>query len=177
MLATAPLHSIVFACTSGSFIGGKGYDVRIVDEMRKVSRGIPVTTTATACVKGLTAVGARRVVLVAPYTEAVTGRAVDYFSQHGFEVVAWHAMGLDDDVVIGEVPPEHLFDVVRRYDRPDADAVFISCTNLRTIAVLDELECLIGKPVVSANQASFWDGLRLAGVSDAVPSYGRLLTL
>jgi maleate isomerase len=67
--------------------------------------------------------------------------------------------------------------MVRAADHPAADAIFISCTNFRTIGVLAALERDLGKPVVSAIQASFWHCLRLAGVEDAIDGYGRLLSL
>ena len=177
LLAMAPLHSIVFACTSGSFVGGKGYDEQIMAQMREVAPGIPVTTTTTASVKALRAIGARRIVIAAPYTRAVTDRAVAYFGQHGFEVLDSSCLDIDEDHDFGWTPPERVYDQVRRLSRCDADAVFISCTNLRTIAILDALERDLGKPVISATQASFWDGVRLAGVQDGLPQYGRLWSL
>lgn len=176
LLAAAPLQSIVFACTSGSFIGGKGYDDRIMDAMGEVSRGIPVTTTTTAAVKALQAVEAQRIVLAAPYSRAVTDRAVSYFEQHGFQVLDSSCLGIEEDLDLGFTPPERIYEQVRTLDRPDADAVFISCTNLRTAAILEALEYDLRKPVVSAIQASLWDGLRLAGMHEPIDHYGQLLT-
>ncbi len=175
LLAEAPLQTILFACTAGSFVGGPAYDQELLQEMARYSRGIPVTTTTTASVAGLRALHAERIVIVAPYLREVTQRAVDYFSNAGFEVVNWSTMGIEDDVEIGNVPLERVVEAVESSDRSEADAVFISCTNLRTIGVLEELEARLRKPVVSANQASFWHALRLSGLDDAVPGYGRLL--
>jgi len=121
--------------------------------------------------------GARRVAVATPYTEAVTGRAVAYLEAHDVETAACGCLGLDDDVAIGFTAPEAVERLVRSLDRPDADAVVIACTNLRTVGLIAPLEATLGKPVISANQASFWHGLRLAGVSDPVPRYGRLLEL
>lgn len=177
LLASAPLNSIVFACTSGSFIGGRGYDDVIVARMAGVARDIPVTTTTTALVAALRTLEARRVAVATPYTEAVTGRAVAYLEGHGFGVPAAGCLGLDEDVAIGFTAPEVVEGLVRSLDRPDADAIVIACTNLRTAAVIEDLEDSLGKPVISAIQASFWHGLRLAGFRDPVPHYGRLLRL
>lgn len=177
LLATAPLHSIVFGCTSGSFIGGKGYDEKIIARMQDVAAGIPVTTTATALLKALRALDAHRVVLATPYSGEVTERAVTFLAGNGIDVLNFDYMGLEDDLAIGFTPPERTYELVRRIDRSDADAAVISCTNLRTVAVLDALEQDLGKPVISAIQASFWDGLRLAGVRERIPGCGRLLQL
>lgn len=175
LLAEAPLQSIIFGCTSGSFVGGTDYDRRLIAEMTECSGGIPVTTTTTASVKALRALHASRIVIVAPYTEEVTKRAVLYFSGNGFDVVGSKAMGIEDDTAIGRVSPEAVYETVRKMDRRDADGFFISCTNLRSIAVIGDLEADLGKPVVSATQASFWDGLRLAGITDGIKDYGQLL--
>ena len=78
---------------------------------------------------------------------------------------------------IAAITPEEVYRHARELDSSDADAIFLSCTNLRTIAVLEELERDLGKPVVSAIQASFWDALRLSGVGDLVEGYGSLLRL
>jgi len=177
LLAMAPLQSIVFACTSGSFIGGKGYDETIMTRMREVAGGIPVTTTSTALLKGLRVLNAHRVVIATPYTSDVTERAATFFTANGYDVLDFDCMGLDEDVDIGFTPPERTYELVRRIDRPEADAVVISCTNLRTVAILAALEQDLGKPVISAIQASFWDGLRLAGVREPISHYGRLLQL
>lgn len=175
LLASAPLHSIVFACTSGSFIGGRGYDERIMARMAAVARGIPVTTTTTALVAALRTLEARRVAVATPYTAAVTARAVDYLEGHGFGVASTACLGLDDDHAIGFTEPDTVAALACSADRRDADAVVISCTNLRTVALIEGLETTLGKPVISANQASFWHGLRLAGFQDPVPHYGQLL--
>ena len=115
--------------------------------------------------------------LATPYVEEVTARGAAYFAEQGFEVLATSSLGFENDHDIGRTSPERVYAQVRELDRPEADAVFISCTNLRTVAVLQELEEDLAKPVVSANQASFWQGLRLAGVSEPVVGFGRLLQL
>ena len=76
---------------------------------------------------------------------------------------------------IGRVPPESLFRLVRYIDRPEADMVFLSCTNLPTAEMLDDLEAEVGKPVISSNSATFWMSLRMAGINDSIEGFGRLL--
>jgi len=177
LLATAPLHSIVFACTSGSFIGGRGYDERIMARMAAVARGIPVTTTATALVAALRTLDARRVALATPYTETVTARALAFLEGHDIGIASTGCLALEDDWAIGFTEPDTVRSLACSVDRRDADAVVIACTNLRTAGVIEELEGALGKPVISANQASFWHGLRLAGFHEPVPQYGRLLRM
>jgi maleate isomerase len=175
LLAAAPLHSIIFACTSGSLVGGRGYDDRITTRMAAAANGIPVTTTTTAIVAALRLLDARRIAIATPYTEAVTARAVAYFEGHDFGVVSAGCLGLEDDRAIGLTEPQTVAALARSVDRRDADALVIACTNLRTVGAIEALEATLGKPVISANQASFWHGLRLAGFQDPVPHYGGLL--
>jgi len=73
------------------------------------------------------------------------------------------------------VAPSYITEFAASLDRPDADAVFVSCGALRTLDVIDELEQQIGKPAICSNQAMIWDTLRLAGIDDRINGYGRLL--
>ena len=177
LLATAPLDVICFGGTSATFVHGRGWDVLVRERMAKVSGGIPVTTSSTASLEAMRAVGARRIVFTGPYIAEVTERGKRFFEDNGFAVANAVGLGITEDHALGSVPLDEVSRMVRAADHPDADAVFISCTNFRTIGVLAALERDLGKPVVSAIQASFWQCLRLAGIEDAVDGYGRLLTL
>ena len=74
------------------------------------------------------------------------------------------------------VAPSYLMEMAAGLDRPDADAIFISCGALRSLDIAAALEAQVGKPVVTSNQALAWDALRLAGIPDMIPGFGRLLT-
>jgi maleate isomerase len=174
LLSKAPLQSIVFGCTSGSFVGGPGYDLQLVAEMAEVSGGIPVTTTTTAATHALRTLGVRRIALFTPYPRPLGDRAAAYFEQLGHPVVVADHLGIDDDREIGEVPPDLVYRRALALGQAQVDGVLISCTNLRTLAILEDLERDLGKPVVSAIQASFWKALRLAGVRDSIGDCGRL---
>ncbi len=86
-------------------------------------------------------------------------------------------LGLDDDRDIARVSRKTILDAAKNALAPDADAVFLSCTALRAVECIDEVEQAIGKPAVSSNQASIWLSLRRAGIDDAIPGFGQLLTL
>src|SRR5688572_4266226 len=166
LLATAPLDVICFGGTSATFVHGRGWDVLVRERMAKVSGGIPVTTSSTASLEAMRAVGARRIVFTGPYIAEVTERGKRFFEDNGFAVANAVGLGITEDHALGSVPLDEVSRMVRAADHPDADAVFISCTNFRTIGVLAALERDLGKPVVSAIQASFWQCLRLAGIED-----------
>jgi maleate isomerase len=176
-LARAPLHAIVFGGTSATFLEGIGYDRSIIKRMESASASIPVTTTSTASLQALKALGASSISLVTPYIDEVTERARRFFGDNGLKILSADGMGLRQDHDIGAVTTERTYDFARRSVRDEADAVFISCTNLRTIGAIAALEEDLGKPVVSAVQASFWGVLRLAGVRAPVSGFGRLLEI
>lgn len=176
-LAAAPLHAIIFGGTSATFLEGVGWDQKIITRMETMSRGIPVTTTSTASLKALKAFGAEGISLITPYVDEVTDRARLFLAGNGFEVLGAAGMGISDDHRIGEVTTEELYAFAREKADAGADAMFISCTNLRTLGAIPALEEDLGIPVVSAIQASYWGVLRLAGVQAPISGFGRLLEM
>ncbi|WP_439813877.1 maleate cis-trans isomerase family protein [Zavarzinia sp. CC-PAN008] len=174
LLAYAPLSAAVFGGTSASFLEGIGYDHGVRRRMSALMGGLPVTTTSTAAVTALRCFGARRITFVGPYISEVTQRGARFFEQNGFEVLSAHGMEIDDDHGIGFVPLERVYDFARRAADAKAEALFISCTNLRTVGAIEALEQDLNIPVVTAIQSSFWHVLGLAGVRAPVEGFGSL---
>jgi maleate isomerase len=173
-LAQAPLDVIVFGGTSATFLNGIGWDRKVIEQMTEVTQGIPTTTTSTASLNALRAVRARRISIVTPYLDVVTQRAVRFFGDNGFEVLASKGQNLGTDYAIGAVPLEEVYAFAKRHCHPDSDALFLSCTNWRTVGAINALERDLGIPVISAIQASFWECLRIAGVRQDREAFGRL---
>jgi len=166
--------SIGYACTSGSFIYGAGRDQEIIKRM-EAAAGAPCTTTSTAIVKALSSLGVRKLAVAAPYPDDVTGRLRIFLEGNGFEVLTIKGMGLTHGIYTQPVGAS--YQLAREVDVPDAEAVVISCTNFRTADTLEALEKDLGKPVVSANQATMWELLRLAGVCPRLAGLGMLYRL
>jgi len=175
LIAGAPIDVLVFGGTSASFLHGTAFDRALIERMRTWAPGVPVTTASTATLAALEAVGAGPVALATPYVDEVHERAVRFLEENGHRVVSGRNLGIDSDHALAEVPLERVYELARSVDHPQASAVFISCTNFRTVGAIAALEHALGKPVVSAVQASFWHALELAGVDGARPGYGRLL--
>lgn len=167
-------HVIAYACTSGSFIKGVGYDEEIISRIEGAT-GVPATTTSTASVKALRALGVKKVAVAAPYLEEINLRLRAFLEGNGFEVVTFK--GLQAKRGIYMIPSEASYRLAKEADDPRAEAVFISCTAFRTLEILEALEEDLGKPVVTANQATMWESLRLAGVSPKLEGVGRLYRL
>jgi maleate isomerase len=176
LLGQAPLHVVTFGGTSATFMRGIGYDQDVVRRMESVLPGIPASTTSTAALRALRAVGAKRLSFVGPYIEDITERGRKFFGANGFEVTGAHGLGISDNRAMANLPLERIFGFTKDVVEADADAVFISCTGIRTIGAIETLEQDLGRPVVSAIQATFWDALRIAGVRGGKPGFGSLFT-
>jgi maleate isomerase len=164
--------AVAYACTSVSFAKGVGYDATICARIQAAC-GSPATTTATAMVEGLRALGLRRVAVAAPYLDEVCARLRRFLEDSGFAVVSLENLNLKG-MAITEVEGEEVWALGKRADREEAEGLFLACTNLRTLDVLDALERDLGKPVVSANLATMWHALRLAGLSPRLEGLGSL---
>ena len=184
------LSAVVIGHTSSSVLGGKGWDAAAISEMRTtLGDAVQITTNGLDTIAALNAIGARQPFLVAPswFTDATVSAALGYYADPGFRL-AGH-MRHDPGEKWRHVPPQDLYARGMGFDQeieslyrqivdicpPAADAVFIAGTGFRCVAIIEALEAALDRPVVTANQASLWRCLRLSGVHDAVPHYGRLL--
>lgn len=170
VLTVAP-KVMVYSCTAGSFIRGLDGEQALVRAM--VSAGAPqAVTTSGALLQALGHLGAERVAIATPYSTAITAGLRDYLEAAGRSVVGGSQLGLESE--IWTVDYDTVADLVRRADDPAAEAIVISCTNVATYDLIAPLEAELGKPVVSANQATMWAALRLAGLAAVGPGQ-RLL--
>lgn len=163
---------LCYNCTSGSFVIGEDILRAKLEQGRPGTRG---TTLLTGVVAALHALDAGRIAVGTAYTADIDALERDYLETRGFQVAAMHGLGLHTDEEMNRVTPAFLHDFAVSLDRPDCDAVFLSCGALRSLAAIESIEATIGKPVICSNQASFWHCLRLAGVDDRIAGFGRLL--
>jgi maleate cis-trans isomerase len=183
LLVPVKPSAVAYACSSGSFVGGPGYHLEIVDEMTRIT-GVPATTATTAGEVALKTLGMTRISVVTPYERARNDILVGVLEAQGFQVQAletfnvWKPMlAAYQEVGLGLVDilgPELAYRLGRRADRPDSDAVLVACTSFKTGPMIEPLERDLGKPVVTANQAVMWHATRLAGVAAALPELGVL---
>ncbi len=173
-LADADVDIIMFAATAPSTRNGKGYDAQLVKRIEDAS-GKPATTAATAMLESFATLGIRRVALAAPWSGQTNKAVAAFLEAHGIEVVSEAAMGVVRNNDIGLLSPETAFELGRKLDRPQADAVFLACGNWLTFSIIERLEQAIGKPVLSTNSATAWAVLRKLGGHASVPGFGRLL--
>ena len=172
-LADAGVDVIQYTCSAKQ---GYDHDKEFAAELEQLTgvRSVPYTQ---GVVEGLQALGAKRIAVATPYIDAVDELEVAFYEGAGFEIVNIEGLGIVDNVKSGLVSPEYWRNFVKQVDRPEADAVFISCTQVRAIEAVEEMEKELGKPVVAANAASLWIMLKEVGYKQPITGYGKLLTL
>lgn len=174
LLASAEVDVIVLGATAPSFLKGLGYDRELIQKIESAT-GRTATTTSTALIQALQHVGARRVVLGSAYDEKVNGIAKSFLEASGVEVAGMKGLSLVDNLVVGRLGPDSAYDLALEVDRPDAEAIVLSCTNWQTMGAIERIERETGKPVISTTQASIWAALRMLGYQGSITGYGRLL--
>ncbi len=171
-------HALVdvygFGCTSGSLVKGLGYDQKIIDRIEKET-GKPATTTATACIQAFKEYGIKKISLATPYEDWINEKEKIFFEGNGIEVLAMDGLQQPEAEAIASVDPGRIYRMAKAVDRPQSDAIFLSCTDFRAIDAIQALERDLGKPVFTSNQVTLWGMLRLAGVKAPISGYGRLL--
>ena len=169
-----PTDVVTFGGTSATFMRGIGYDQQVIERMEAVMTNVPASTTSTAALRALGAVGAKRVSFVGPYVAEVTELGGKFFAANGFEVTGAHGMGVSDNLELNDISLESVYAYTKSVVEPEADTIFISCTGIRTIGAIEALEADLGRPVVTSIQATFWDALCIARVHDVSPGFGSL---
>ncbi|GAY07257.1 Asp/Glu racemase [Pseudonocardia sp. N23] len=179
-LSDARVDVLGYACLVAIMSMGPGYHRESQRRLhqRTVDNGgpAPVVTSAGALVDGLRVLDARRIVLIAPYLPALTRTVVDYIEAEGVTVLDHLALGVPDNLDVAALDPRGLIAHARELDRSDADAVVLSaCVQMPSLAVLDEVQELLGKPVLSAAAATTHRMLRALDLPAFAPLGGALL--
>lgn len=173
LLKTTDVDVIAYACTTGSLLNGIGYEKDIERRIAEIA-DVPAVATAASIQRAFDALDAESLTIATPYTETLDERERSFLEDAGYDVVDIQGLGLDTDAKIGRQPPEAAYAQAKAVDRPEADAVFISCTGSRTFEIIEQLERDLGKPVVTSNQATLWDALGRMGVEYSGINLGRL---
>jgi maleate isomerase len=172
LLAHAGVDIIVFGCTSASAMDGVGGDRAIISRIERAT-SIPATTPTTAVISALKELGVSKVALATPYNRELTRAIEKVLEGSGFRVV--NTASGDYGLGMGRVLPETVYEQAYKVDTSDADAVFISCTNFKTLPFIDRLENELKKYVISSNTAAMWDVLRKLNIRCQIKGFGRLL--
>lgn len=180
---TVPPDVVGYACTSGATVIGPEAVARSIREARPVDdpgtfAGARITDPLTAVKAACRALGVRRLGFVSPYIAAVSAAMRDALEADGLGIAAFGSFEQAEEHRVARIAPASIRDAILEVGRAaPCDAVFVSCTNARTLDVLAQAEERLGVPVLSSNQALAWHMLRLAGVGDCRAGLGTLFSV
>lgn len=172
ILPDLPLDSIAYACTSASAAIG---DEKVREMLNQGKPDTPGVTPTSGAVAGFNKLGLNKISLIAPYIKSVSEDLADYFSSLGLDIVSLHYMDIADDRDIGRVSHKSILDCAREICATASEAVFLSCTALPVVPILEQIESLTGRVALSSNQAMFWQAAREAGYHQPIDGFGTLL--
>ena len=172
MLGTARVDVLIYGCTSGSLIRGKEWEAKLVNDLSKAT-GIPAISTGGAVVDSLRALGIKHVGLATPYIDEINKLEKKFLEDFGIEVVEMKGLGIVENPRISAVDKDCIRALAREVS-VDVEGVFISCTNLPAVDLIEDLENELRAPVVTSNQASIWAALRILGMKGK-KGYGKLM--
>ncbi|MBU7014702.1 MAG: aspartate/glutamate racemase family protein [Theionarchaea archaeon] len=173
-LKSAEMDVLAYGCTSGSFVKGLHFDQEIIQEIEEETQ-ITATTTSTAVIEALRKLKVNKIALGTPYSDEINEKAIHFFEGNNIEVTNSRGLNVVPDVDVGKQEPYIAYNLGIKVNTEDCDCVFLSCTDFRTVEIIDLLETRLKKPVISSNQATLWHCIALKNLGMTLPGYGTLL--
>jgi len=179
-LSDARCDVLAYACLVAIMASGPRYHLKSEERLANVARGnqgpAPVVTSAGALVRGIQALGARKVALIAPYMKPLTKLVCDYLEECGIEVVDSLSLEVPDNVAVGRLDPTHLIGHAARLQTSGADAIVLSaCVQMQSLAAIQPVEDKLGRPVLSSAIATTWEILKRLELDARIDGAGALL--
>ena len=171
ILPNEKLDCVVYGCTSGTIASGYSSIKKKINLAKPEAK---VTTPSTAAINALKKLGLKRISIFTPYSKALNDEVVDYFKKENFEITTNSYFDISNDLDIGKVDENYLYETLCEMDLGEAEALFISCTALPALSIIDKLEKKLNKIVLSSNQVLIWDTLQSIGKRDRIEGFGRL---
>ena len=172
ILPNEKINTIAYGCTSGTIAIGKE---KIKEKIQIAKPGCYITTPITSAIKAINKMKIKKIAIFTPYPDSVNKSVFEYFSKEKIEVLSFSSFNLDSDLEIGKVDPNYLLEVLTKMETSSAEGLFVSCTALPVLKILDQVETKIKKTVLSSNQTLIWDSIRSVGYNSPVSGYGKLL--
>ena len=171
ILPNQKIDCVVYGCTSGTIAAG--YNA-IEEKIHLAKPEAKVTTPSTAAVKALKKLNIKKVAVFTPYIKNLNNEVIEFLKNESFSITSNSYFDIKNDTDIGKVDPEYLYEVLSQMDLKEADALFVSCTALPVLQIIDRLEKKLNKPVLSSNQALIWDTLENIGRNVSINGFGKL---
>ena len=166
------INTVAYGCTSGTIAIGED---KVKEKIQLAKPGCHVTTPITSAIKAFNKMNVKKIAVFTPYPESVNKTISEYLIKKNINVMSFSTFNLDLDVDFARIDPKYLSEILTKLNINDVDALFVSCTALPALEILDEVEKKINKPVFSSNQTLIWDSLRSVGYKSSIEGYGKLL--
>ena len=172
ILPNEKISTIAYGCTSGTIAIGEN---NVKEKILSAKPGCYVTTPVTSAMKAFQQMNIKKIALFTPYSDSVNKIIFNYFTKKNIEVSSFASLNLNLDSEFANVDPNYILEISSKLETKNADALFISCTALPVLNILDKLELTIKRPVFSSNQTLIWDTIRSIGYKSPIKGYGKLL--
>jgi len=171
ILPDEKIDCVAYGCTSGTIAAG--FDA-IQKKIKDAKPEAIVTTPSTASIKALKKLNVNKVAIFTPYSKKLNDEVLDFFKKENFEIKANSYFNIESDIDIGKVDPNYLYEVLSNMNLNGAEALFVSCTALPALSIINKLEEKLNKVVLSSNQTLIWDSLNAVGYKNNIEGFGKL---
>ena len=171
ILPDQKLDCVAYGCTSGTIAAGYP---SIYEKVNLAKPNTKVTTPITSAIKALKKLNINKISVFTPYTDEINQSVAEYFKKENVEVISLSYFNIASDLDIGKVDQDYLFEVLSKIDLSESDALFVSCTALPVLSLIDKLEKKLGKIVLSSNQTLIWDTLKEIEYNKNIDGFGQL---
>tara|TARA_B100000989_G_scaffold25004_1_gene16157 strand:- start:2603 stop:3343 length:741 start_codon:yes stop_codon:yes gene_type:complete len=165
------IDCVVYGCTSGTIVSGYN---NIKKKINTAKPDAMVTTPSVAAVNALKKKNIKKISIVTPYTKNLNDNVVNFFKENNFIITSNTYFDIESDKDIGKVDQENLFELLSKIDHNNAEALFVSCTSLPVLNIIEKLEKNLGITVFSSNQALIWETLEKINRNKLIKGFGSL---
>ena len=171
ILPNEKIDCVAYGCTSGTIAAG--YEA-IEKKIKNAKPEAIVTTPSTASIKALKKLNIKKIAILTPYSKKLNDEVLDFFKNENFEIKANSYFNIESDIDIGKVDPNYLYEVLSKMDLKGAEALFVSCTALPALSIIDKLEKKLNITVRSSNQTLIWDTLNSIKNKETTKGFGKI---
>ena len=171
ILPNEKIDCVAYGCTSGTIAAG--YEA-IEKKIKNAKPEAIVTTPSTASIKALKKLNIKKIAIFTPYSKKLNDEVLDFFKNENFEIKANSYFNIVSDIDIGKVDPNYLYEVLSKMDLKGAEALFVSCTALPALSIIDKLEKKLNITVLSSNQTLIWDTLNSIKNKETTKGFGKI---
>jgi maleate isomerase len=174
ILPDQKIDCVAYGCTSGTV--AVGYDT-IKSRINLAKPDAKVTTPITSAIKALRKLNIKKISIFTPYTKTINDSVIKYFKKENITINSLTYFDIASDLDIGKIDENYLFEVLSKINLEDSDALFVSCTALPILSIIDKLEKKLNKFILSSNQTLIWETLNLIGNKKKIVGFGKIFEI